>query len=114
MSNSSVVDPPTSAGGDEGEDQAATTDEERDASAASEPDRLAVVLRRGTALSLLVAVVLTLTLEVSTGLWRGDPQWIGDQFVTGVGFYLDTILVWLLLLFLWSVIGRLWWSIGLL
>ena len=113
MSNSSVVDPPTSAGGDDGEDQAATTDEERDASAASEPRRLAVVLRRGTALSLLVAVVLTLTLEVST-LWRGDPQWIGDQFVTGVGFYLDTILVWLLLLFLWSVIGRLWWSIGLL
>ena len=62
---------------------------------------------------MLVAVVLTLTLEVST-LWRGDPRWIGDQFVTGVGFYLDTVLVWLLLLFLWSVIGRLWWSIGLL
>ena len=62
---------------------------------------------------MLVALVLTLTLEVST-LWRGDPRWIGDQFVTGVGFYLDTVLVWLLLLFLWSVIGRLWWSIGLL
>jgi phosphoglycerol transferase MdoB-like AlkP superfamily enzyme len=113
VSNSSVVDPPTSADGDDGEHQAATTDEERDASAASEPHRLAVVLRRGTVLSLLVAVVLTLTLEVST-LWQGDPEWIGDQFVTGVGFYLDTILVWLLLLFLWSVIGRLWWSIGLL
>ena len=77
------------------------------------PHRIGVVLRRGTLVSLLVAVILTLTLEVSS-LWRGDPRWISDQFVNYVGFYVDTVVVWLCLLFLWSVLGRLWWSIGVL
>jgi hypothetical protein len=86
--NSSVADPPTSAGGDEGTDgDGRSVDGTGDASIASEPRPLRDVLRRGAALSLLVAVVLTLVLEVST-LWGGDPQWIVDQFVTGVGFYL--------------------------
>ncbi len=113
MSNSSVVDPPTSAGGDEGAGRADPADDERDGSAALGTARLAVVLRRGTLASFLAAVALTLVLEVST-LWRGDPRWISDQFVTYVGFYVDVVLVWLLLLFLWSVIGRLWWAIGVL
>lgn len=111
MSTSSVADPPVPADGDEGEERPAERQPEE--ASVPEPHRLAVVLRRGTLLSLLVAVVLTLVLEVST-LWRGDPRWIGDQFINYVGFYVDTLLVWLLLLFLWSVIGRLWWSIGVL
>jgi len=100
VSTSSVADPPL------------TVDEEVEGPA-PEHHRLAVVLRRGTLVSLLVAVVLTLTLEVSA-LWRGDPRWISDQFLRYVGFYVDVVVIWLMLLFLWSVIGRLWWSIGLL
>ena len=38
--------------------------------APKEPHGIGVVLRRGTLLSLLVAVVLTLTLEVSTSVAR--------------------------------------------
>ncbi len=115
MSTSSVADPPLPADGDEGDDQerAIVTADEAAAQAVREPHRLAVVLRRGALVSLLVAVFLTLTLEVST-LWRGDPRWVSDQFVRYVGFYVDTVLVWFVLLFLWSVIGRLWWAIGLL
>ncbi|WP_188113397.1 LTA synthase family protein [Nocardioides humilatus] len=86
----------------------ATTEEQ-----AVAPHRLPVVLRRGAALSLLVAALLTFALELST-LWRGDPRWFGDQFVTGVGYYADTLVMWLALLFLWALIGRLWWAIGLL
>ena len=82
-------------------------------SSPAEPHGLGFVLRRGTLLSVLVAVVLTLVLEIST-LWRGEPQWVLDQFVSYVGFYVDTIAVWLALLFLWSLIGRMWWSIGVL
>jgi phosphoglycerol transferase MdoB-like AlkP superfamily enzyme len=116
VSTSSVADPPAPAEGDEGEVREPVTDavdETPAETSAREPHRLAVVLRRGTLVSLLIAVVLTLVLEVST-LWRGDPRWVGDQFVTGVGFYVDAIVVWLLLLFLWSLIGRLWWATGLL
>ncbi|WP_183100375.1 LTA synthase family protein [Nocardioides pelophilus] len=107
MSTSSIVDPPVPAE-DDGE-----VDETPDEPSVPEPHGVAVVLRRGTLVSLLIAVVLTLVLEVST-LWRGDPRWVGDQFVTGVGFYVDAIVVWLLLLFLWSLIGRLWWAAGVL
>jgi len=113
VSTSSVADPPVPTGGDEGEDSPLVSDDRPGETSSATPYPLPVVLRRGTALSLLVAVVLTLVLEVTT-LWRGEPRWISDQFIRYVGFYVDTILVWLLLLFLWSVIGRLWWAIGLL
>ncbi len=114
MSTSSVADPPLPADGDGGDDQAQEIGADGSPeSAPKEPYGVGVVLRRGTLLSLLVAVVLTLTLEVST-LWRGDPRWIADQFVNYVGFYLDTVVIWLCLLLLWSAIGRLWWAIGVL
>ena len=109
VSTSSVADPPVPADGDEGYERA--TAEQPSESPGLEPHGLGVVLRRGTGLSLLAAVVLTLVLEVST-LWRGEPQWIVDQFVTGVGFYADTVVIWLVLLFIWSLTGRLWLSMG--
>lgn len=115
MSTSSVADPPLPADGDDG-DESPTPGAVGTSDAGATPKApygVAVVLRRGALLSLLVAVVLTLALEVST-LWRGDPRWISDQFVHYVGFYVDTIVIWLCLLFLWSLIGRLWWAIGLL
>ncbi|MDZ5623076.1 LTA synthase family protein [Nocardioides sp. HM23] len=114
MSTSSVADPPLPAQGDEGEDRAPDAGRPREVGpAVEEPHGPDVVLRRGAGVSLLAAVVLTLVLEVST-LWRGEPRWLLDQFVTGIAFYADTLVVWLLLLFVWSLIGRLWWSIGLL
>lgn len=103
MSTSSVADP-------------ARPDQDEEGTAGPEPQEprsTSVVMRRGAAVSVLVAVLLTMVLEVST-LWRGDPQWIVDQFVRYVGFYVDAFVIWLVLMFLWSVIGRLWWAIGVL
>ncbi len=112
MSTSSVADPPVPAD-DEDDEPLVDDDGQADAAVGKAPYGLGVVLRRGTLVSLLVSVVLTLVLEVST-LWRGDPLFVRDQFINYVGFYVDVILIWVILLFLWSVIGRLWWSIGLL
>ncbi|KAA1425557.1 LTA synthase family protein [Nocardioides antri] len=114
MSTSSVADPPAEAGSDDEVDSAVIEPSTSEpAEPTDQPHRPTVVVRRGALLSLLVAVVLTLVLEVST-LWRGEPQWVADQFVIYVGFYVDTFVVWLALMFLWSLIGRLWWSIGVL
>jgi hypothetical protein len=89
VSTSSVADPALPPDGDEGDDRTPVTDDgDSPESAPKEPHGVGTVLRRGTLLSLLVAVVLTLTLEVSA-LWRGDPRWISDQFVNYVGFYVD-------------------------
>jgi len=99
--------------GGEADELLADDDGKAGAVVAATPRGLGVVLRRGALVSLLVAVALTLVLEVTT-LWRGDPTFVRDQFINYVGFYVDVILVWVVLLFLWSVIGRLWWSIGLL
>lgn len=112
VSSSSVADPPLPAD-DDGVEVAVATEETSDAFGAGKPYPLGVVMRRGAAASYGVAVVLTLVLEVST-LWRGEPGWVVDQFVTYGAFYIDTLVVWLLLLFLWSIIGRLWWAIGIL
>ncbi|WP_183095689.1 LTA synthase family protein [Nocardioides stalactiti] len=118
MSTSSVADPPvpdeepTEEPADQPQAEVAG-EETVDESSTRTPRGVGVVLRRGTAVSLLVAAVLTLVLEVST-LWNGDPRWISDQFITYVGYYVDTLVVWLVLLLLWSVIGRLWWAIGVL
>ncbi|RHW27898.1 LTA synthase family protein [Nocardioides immobilis] len=112
MSTSSVADPPVPAD-DEGEELQVVDDDLPEEAAGKAPHRLGVVLRRGILASFLVAIVLTLVLEVST-LWMGDPLFIQDQFVNYVGFYVDVVLVWIILVFLWSVIGRLWWSTGLL
>jgi len=66
---------------------------------------------RGGLASLLAAGVVTFVLEASA-LWLGHPRWLLDQFVTYGAFYADWLVVWLLVLLAWSVLGRLWWSIG--
>ncbi|KAB2810469.1 LTA synthase family protein [Pimelobacter simplex] len=69
------------------------------------------VLRRGFLGSLLAAVVASVLLQASTlGLF--SIRWLGDQLIFGVGFYVDTLVIWLFLGLLWAVLGRLWWSIG--
>lgn len=107
VSTPSVADPPLPA---EDEGGGAVVDATGRTGA---PYGAAVVLRRGALVSLLAAAVLTLVLEVST-LWRGEPRWVVDQFVRYGAFYVDTAVVWLCLLLLWALVGRLWWSIGVL
>lgn len=69
------------------------------------------MLRRGFLGSLLAAVVASVLLQASTlGLF--SIRWLGDQLIFGVGFYVDTLVIWLFLGLLWAVLGRLWWSIG--
>lgn len=98
------LDDPVGAGEDQGDPGSPAT---------RTPVRVRHVLLRGALVTLAAAVFLTLLLEASTlGLF--SIRWLRDQFFVGVSFYADTLVVWLLLLFLWAVIGRLWWSIGLL
>lgn len=69
------------------------------------------MLRRGLIGSLQAALVITLVLEASTlGLFY--PRWLKDLLFDSGAFYVDTLVVWVLIGFLWSVLGRLWWSIG--
>ncbi|MFW6867776.1 LTA synthase family protein [Nocardioides sp. CPCC 206347] len=83
-----------------------------DAPVAIEPAPLRTVLRRGLIGSLQAALATAVVLEASTlGLFY--PRWFKDQFFDGGAFYLDTLVIWILIGFLWAVLGRLWWSIGL-
>ncbi len=69
------------------------------------------MLLRGALGSLQAAALASLLLQASTfGLFY--PRWLKDLLLDGVGFYADTLVVWVVLLFLWAVLGRLWWSIG--
>ena len=121
MSTSSAVVPAAEEGGNEGAEREPLPAFDQDSGAeAGEPPTSppspppGFVLRRGALASVLVAALLTLVLEAST-LWYGDPRWLLDQFgFTGIAFYLDTLVMWLAVLLLWSVTGRLWWSVGLL
>lgn len=80
--------------------------------AAAEPATLRTVLRRGLLGSLQAALATAVVLEASTlGLFY--PRWLKDQLFDGGAFYLDTLVIWVLIGFLWAVLGRLWWSIGL-
>ena len=80
-------------------------------SRAVEPAPPGEVLWRGFLGSLLAAVVASVLLQASTlGLF--SIRWLGDQLVSGVGFYVDTLVIWLFLGLLWAVLGRLWWAIG--
>ncbi|WP_182377160.1 LTA synthase family protein [Nocardioides sp. WS12] len=98
---SSVVEPRVTEG--------SAPDDERTASG---PAPLRTVLRRGVIGSLQAAVAVAVVLEASTlGLFY--PRWFKDQFFDGGAFYLDTLVIWILIGFLWAVLGRLWWSIGL-
>jgi len=77
-----------------------------------EPAPLREVLKRGVLGSLLAAAVISLVLQASTlGLFL--PRWFVDQFVTGGGFYVDTLVIWVLIGFVWAVLGRLWWTFAL-
>lgn len=76
------------------------------------PASLGVVLRRGAIGSLQAALAVTVVLEASTlGLFY--PRWLKDQLFDGGAFYVDTLVVWTVIAFGWAVLGRLWWSIGL-
>lgn len=73
---------------------------------------LAAVLRRGFLGSLQAAAVAALVLEAGTlGLFF--PRWFKDLFLDSGAFYLDTLVLWVVVGFLWAVIGRLAWSIAL-
>lgn len=75
------------------------------------PAPLGTVLRRGVVGSLQAAVVAALLLEASTlGLFY--PRWFKDLFLDGGAFYLDTLVLWIVIGLLWALLGRLWWSIG--
>lgn len=77
------------------------------------PAPLGAVLRRGVLGSLQAALVAALLLEASTlGLFY--PRWFKDLFFDSGAFYLDTLVLWIVLGLLWAVLGRLWWSIGIL
>ncbi|KRA29607.1 hypothetical protein ASD81_21825 [Nocardioides sp. Root614] len=76
------------------------------------PAPLSTVLRRGVIGSLQAALATAVVLEASTlGLFY--PRWLKDQLFDGGAFYVDTLVIWVLVGFLWAVLGRLWWSIGL-
>lgn len=80
------------------------------AATASPP--LAAVLRRGVVGSLQAAAVAALVLEAGTlGLFF--PRWFKDLFFDSGAFYLDTLVLWVVIGFLWAVVGRLAWSITL-
>lgn len=77
----------------------------------TEPASLSRVLRRGAIGSLQAALVAAVLLEASTlGLFY--PRWFKDLFLDSGAFYLDTLVLWVVIGFLWAVLGRLWWSIG--
>ena len=81
--------------------------------AESGPAPFGAVLRRGVLGSLQAAVVAALLLEASTlGLFY--PRWFKDLFFDSGAFYVDTLVLWVVLGLLWAVLGRLWWSIGIL
>lgn len=81
------------------------------ATGAPSPAPLAVVLRRGALGSLQAAAVAALVLEAATlGLFY--PRWFKDLFLDSGAFYLDTLVLWVVIGLLWAVLGRLWWSIG--
>lgn len=93
-------------------DRATEEPEPADHQAAPEPAPLRKVLLRGTLGSLQAALVATVVLEASTlGLFY--PRWLKDQLLDGGAFYVDTLVIWVVIGFLWAVLGRLWWSIGL-
>ncbi|NYI43392.1 hypothetical protein BJ993_000472 [Nocardioides aromaticivorans] len=72
---------------------------------------LAAVLRRGVLGSLQAAAASALVLEAGTlGLFL--PRWFKDLFFDSGAFYLDTLVLWVVIGFLWAVIGRLAWSIA--
>ncbi|MDN5744307.1 MAG: sulfatase-like hydrolase/transferase [Nocardioidaceae bacterium] len=74
-----------------------------------EPAPVRQVLKRGILGSLLAAVLVSLVLQASTlGLFL--PRWFIDQFITSGGFYVDTLVIWVLIGFVWAVLGRLWWT----
>lgn len=84
--------------------------ESHDAPATASPP-LAAVLRRGVLGSLQAAAVAALVLEAGTlGLFL--PRWFKDLFFDSGAFYLDTLVLWVVIGFLWAVIGRLAWSIA--
>lgn len=93
-------------------DRATEEPEPADHQAAPDPAPLRRVLLRGTLGSLQAALVVTVVLEASTlGLFY--PRWLKDQLIDGGAFYVDTLVIWVVIGFLWAVLGRLWWSIGL-
>ncbi|KRB77225.1 hypothetical protein ASE01_10820 [Nocardioides sp. Root190] len=72
---------------------------------------LSQVLRQGTIGSLQAALLAAVLLEASTlGLFY--PRWLKDLLFDSGAFYLDTLVLWVVIGFLWAVLGRLWWSIG--
>lgn len=78
---------------------------------ATAPPPLAAVLRRGLLGSLQAAAIAALVLEAGTlGLFF--PRWFKDLFFDSGAFYLDTLVVWVVIGFLWAVLGRLAWSIA--
>jgi phosphoglycerol transferase MdoB-like AlkP superfamily enzyme len=95
------------------EDRAGEEQPESPAPAAPQPAPLHTVLLRGLLGTLQAAFVASLLLQASTlGLFF--PRWLKDQLIDSFAFFGDTLFVWLLLLALWAVIGRLWWAIGVL
>jgi phosphoglycerol transferase MdoB-like AlkP superfamily enzyme len=95
------------------EDRAGEEQPESPAPAAPQPAPLRTVLLRGLLGTLQAAFVASLLLQASTlGLFF--PRWLKDQLIDSFAFFGDTLFVWLLLLALWAVIGRLWWAIGVL
>lgn len=79
--------------------------------AESGPAPFGAVLRRGVLGSLQAAVVAALLLEASTlGLFY--PRWFKDLLFDSGAFYVDALVLWVVLGLLWALLGRLWWSIG--
>ncbi len=73
---------------------------------------LAAVLRRGLVGSLVAAAFAALVLEIGTlGIFM--PRWFKDLFLDSGAFFLDTLVLWVVIGFLWAVLGRLAWSIAL-
>lgn len=73
---------------------------------------LARVLRRGLTGSLQAALIAALVLEIGT-LGIFSPRWAKDLFLDSGAFFLDTLVLWTVIGFLWAVLGRLAWSIAL-
>lgn len=87
-----------------------TTEEPLDAPAPPSAPPLAVALRRGLVGSLVAAVMVTLVLEVGTlGIFM---HWVRDLFLGGA-IFVDVLVVWVVIGFLWAVLGRLAWSVAL-
>jgi phosphoglycerol transferase MdoB-like AlkP superfamily enzyme len=90
-------------------------DDRAAAEVAPEPAALppvGAVLRRGLVASIQAAAIAALVLEIGTlGIFM--PRWFKDLFFDSGAFYLDTLVLWVLIGFLWAVLGRLSWSIAL-